>query len=95
MSFNSRINWKDRVVERPNTYTETTNADGSVTHTPKPGTVYQEGVPQSATNFNFDEEALQHTATAFDFLLMTYQAEMRDAQNRIETLEAQVAALQG
>ena len=36
MAFN-RTKWQDHVVERPRTFTEVTNADGSVTHTPAPG----------------------------------------------------------
>ena len=46
------INWKDHVVERPRTYTEVVNGDGSITHTPAPGEIIQQGTPQSATNFN-------------------------------------------
>jgi hypothetical protein len=93
MSYNKRIGWKDHVVERPRTYTETTNTDGSKTFTPSPGETLQKGTPQSSTNFNTMDEALQHISIAYDMLLMTSQAEMRDAQKRIKTLEAQVAAL--
>ena len=38
MAYN-RTKWQDHVVERPRTFTEVTNADGSVTHTPAPGEV--------------------------------------------------------
>ena len=31
-----RTNWKDHVVERPRTYTEAANSDGSKTFTPAP-----------------------------------------------------------
>ena len=44
--------WQDRVVESPNTYTETQNADGTITLTPAPGTVTQQGTPLSAANLN-------------------------------------------
>lgn len=57
MAYN-RTKWQDHVVERPRTFTEVTNADGSVTHTPAPGEVLQQGTPQSATNFNNIEDAL-------------------------------------
>lgn len=93
MSYNKRIEWKDHVVERPRTYTETTNQDNSKTFTPAPGSVIQQGTPQSATNFNKMDEAIQHIAVAFDELQMTMQAKLRDAEDRIVTLEAQVAAL--
>lgn len=95
MSYNARINWKDHVVQRPRTYTETTNGDGSKTYTPAPGEVLQRGTPQSATNFNQMEEAIQHLSIAFDMLLTIHQAELRGAQAEIETLKAQVAALGG
>lgn len=36
----TRVNWKNRIVQRPRTYTETTNLDGSRTDTPAPGTVH-------------------------------------------------------
>ncbi|MBR0407702.1 MAG: hypothetical protein IJI53_06670 [Clostridia bacterium] len=93
MSYNQRIGWKDHVVERPRTYTETVNGDGSKTFTAAPGAVIQQGTPQSATNFNTMDEALQHICIAFDELQMTMQAELRAAQDEIVTLKAQVAAL--
>lgn len=93
MSYNARINWKDHVVTRPRTYTETTNGDGSKTYTPAPGEVIQQGTPQSATNFNTMDEALQHISIAYDMLLTITQAEHRAAQADIATLKAQVAAL--
>ena len=93
MSYNDRIGWKDHVVERPRTYTEIQNSDGSKTYTPAPGEVLQQGTPQSATNFNKMEEALQHICIAYDELLCITQAELRSAQADIETLKSQVAAL--
>lgn len=93
MSYNKRIHWKDHVVERPRTYTEASNSDGSKTFTAAPGEILQQGTPQSATNFNTMEEALQHIAIAYDFLQMDMQAQLRDAQKRVATLEAQIAAL--
>ena len=93
MSYNERIRWKDHVVERPRTYTKVTNADNSETFTPAPGEVLQQGTPQSATNFNAMDEALQHLSIAYDMLMTITQAELRDNKDRIATLEAQVAAL--
>lgn len=95
MSYNARINWKDHVVERPRTYTESVNSDGSKTYIPAPGEVIQQGTPQSATNFNAMEEALQHICIAYDMLLTIGQAELRSAKAEVETLKAQVAALGG
>ena len=64
MSYNKRIGWKDHVVQRPRTYTEATNSDGSKTFTPAPGTVIQQGTAQSATNFNTMDEAQVATLTS-------------------------------
>ncbi len=77
MAYN-RTKWRDHVVERPRTFTEVTNADGSVTHTPAPGQVLQQGTPQSATNFNNIEEALQHFSVAFDWLCCIVQGQERE-----------------
>ena len=88
-----RTHWKDHVTERSRTFIETENEDGSVTHTPAPGEVLQQGTPQSATNFNKIEDALQHTAVAFDWLFCITQAQLREQAARIEELEAQTAAL--
>ena len=93
MSYNKRIAWKDHVVERPRTYTEATNTDGSKTFTPAPGEVLQQGTPQSSTNFNKMEEALQHLSVAFDELFCMTQAQLRAAQADIAALQAEVAEL--
>lgn len=84
-----RTNWQDHVVERPRTYTEVTNSDGSKTYTPAPGEILQQGTPQSATNFNRLEEGLQHTNVAFEWLYCIMQANARE----ITTLKEQVATL--
>lgn len=88
-----RINFKNRVVERPRTYTETVNQDGSKTLTPAPGEVQVPGTPLSAGNLNSEEEALAHISAALDLLITLQQAEIRDNQARIEALETAVAAL--
>lgn len=88
-----RIKWYDHVVEYPNRYTVTDNGDGTETHTESPGEVAQEGTPVNATNLNNIETALQHTAIAFDYYLMTSQAKQRDLETRLAVAEAQLAAL--
>lgn len=45
------VNWKDHVVEFPNRFTKD-EAGGYMTLERAPGTVRQQGTPQSATNFN-------------------------------------------
>lgn len=93
MSYNKRIGWKDHVVERPRTFSEASNSDGTKTLTPAPGEVKQQGTPMSATNFNTMEEAIQHISNAYDMMVTTYQAELREAKKRIKTLEAKVETL--
>lgn len=86
-----KIKWQDHVVERPRTYTEAANPDGSKTLTPAPGEVLQQGTPQSATNFNNSEEALLHYSVAFDMLLTIMNAQAMEMQKMNEKLEALVS----
>ncbi|WP_346867133.1 hypothetical protein [Clostridium sp. UBA1353] len=58
--------WKDRVVQNPRTYTKTDNADGSITLTPKPGVITEEGTPISAANMNRLEEGVESAAIIED-----------------------------
>lgn len=46
------VEWKDRLVERPRTFNTTSNPDGSITFTPAPGTVLEEGTAVNAGNMN-------------------------------------------
>lgn len=48
----ARINWKDRIVERPRTFNTQNNPDGSITLIPAPGEIIQEGTPVNAENLN-------------------------------------------
>ena len=89
----ARKRWQDHSVERPRTYTEAINEDGSKTYTPAFGEVLQEGTPQSATNLNNIEEGLQHTNIAFDLYYATSQAQMRDLEARLALAEAKLATL--
>lgn len=56
-----KTNWKDRVVERPNTYTMTNNGNGTVTLTPVPGQIIERGTPLNAENLNKIEDAIVET----------------------------------
>ena len=91
MSYNKRIQWEDHVRDSK-AYSMTKNGDDTVNLTPA-GNVLQQGTPQSATNFNTMEEALQHMCNAYDLMATIYQAELRDASNKIEALEKKVATL--
>lgn len=53
--------WTDRKVEKPLTFLMTTNADGSITLTPYPGVVEQEGSQLSAGRFNHIEDGIANS----------------------------------
>lgn len=48
----TKTTWADRQVQRPLTFTQTTNADGSITLSPAEGTVTQAGTPITAAILN-------------------------------------------
>lgn len=72
--------WQDEVVEYPYRYTETENADGTITHTPAPGETLKEGTPQSATNFNHMETGIfeAHQTSAENTRMIKSQGEKLD-----------------
>lgn len=69
MSIFNPINWKDRIVERPRTYTEVINQDGSRTDTPAPGVVQEPGTQVSATNLNQMDQGTQDAKAATALIL--------------------------
>lgn len=64
--------WQDEVVQYPYRYTETANGDGTIDHTPAPGTVMKQGTPQSATNFNHMENGI-HDSHLAEAIWLQYQ----------------------
>lgn len=50
--------WKDRVVEKPNTYRTVENPDGTITLYPITGQVIEKGTPISASNLNKIENGI-------------------------------------
>ena len=54
--------WEDRVVEKPMTYMMTTNEDGTVTLTPVPGTITNEGSKVNAERMNHIEQGIYDAA---------------------------------
>lgn len=69
MSIFNPINWKDRIVERPRTYTEVTNPDGSRTDTPSPGEIQEPGTQISATNLNQMDHGIQDAKVGAELML--------------------------
>ncbi|MBU5676758.1 hypothetical protein KQI88_10035 [Alkaliphilus sp. MSJ-5] len=53
-----KIKWQDHIVERPGTFREVQNQDGSVTHIPDEGEILQEGTPVNASKLNHMEEGI-------------------------------------
>ncbi len=52
--------WQDHVTEFEDRYTESRNDDGTITHTPVEGEIFQRGTPQSAENFNRMEDGISN-----------------------------------
>ena len=72
--------WTDRWVDRPRTYMETTNSDGSVTHTPAVGQVHQEGTPRDAEHMNKIEGGIEYAVDA-----------VNDLADRVDVVEENLA----
>lgn len=51
MSYTKTV-WQDRQVQKPMTFTQTTNGDGTVTLAPSEGTITQPGTPITAAALN-------------------------------------------
>ena len=86
-----KTRWQDHVVERPRTFIEINNDDGSVTLDPSPGEVLQQGTPQSATNFNNIETGLQHFSVAYDWLACIMQSQTMEIEKMKEQLTTLVS----
>lgn len=82
----TRTNWHNRAVQRPRTYVETTNSDNSVTHTPAPGTVAQEGTPLNEDNLNNIEQGIVDIVAALNEALSTIQT----IQNTLNTYNTRI-----
>lgn len=74
------LEWLDEVVEHPYRYTETPNGDGTIEHTPSPGTTLQEGTPQSATNFNHMEGGIHDAGLAGSIFLQAWRIINKEIQ---------------
>ena len=77
------VSWVDRIVQRPRTYTQVMNGDGSRTDTPAPGEVQEPGTQMSATNFNHMDDGILDSSIA-EALLLNF---VRQSEWRIGDLE--------
>lgn len=64
----TRTTWKNHVVEHPRTYTLHTNEDDTVTLTPAPGTIHQQGTPINDSNLNNIETGIEALVSECDRL---------------------------
>lgn len=83
MGIFNPINWKDRIVQRPRTYTEAYNQDGSRTDTPAPGEIQEQGTQISATNLNQMDHGVQDAKISAEQILIA----LRQIDWRVEDLE--------
>lgn len=83
-----RTNWRDHVVQRPKTYTETINGDGSKTFTDAPGEIIQPGTPMSATNFNNLEDGLGDVSVSLDVLTAYVMMKLARSNYTLDGLDA-------
>lgn len=58
MAYSKTI-WKNRVVEKPRTFTVTNNPDGTITLTPSEGTIVEAGTPITSENMNKIEQGIE------------------------------------
>lgn len=54
--------WVDHIVERPGTFREVQNLDGSITHIPDEGNILEEGSPFSANRMNHMEDGIYNVS---------------------------------
>ena len=67
--------WKDRVVEKPNTYRSVENPDGTITLYPITGQVIEKGTPVSAANLNKIENGIVELNEQLDKKVMLINEE--------------------
>jgi hypothetical protein len=83
-----KTSWKDHVVQRPKTYTETVNPDGTKTFADAPGEIVQQGTPMSATNFNNLEDGLGDVAASLDLLIAYVMMKLSRSNYTLDGLDA-------
>lgn len=86
------IRWLDEVVEFPNRYKETTNSDGTITHTASPGEQLQEGTPQSAKNFNHIENGIADAQLAKSIFLQYWLQRRADVDEHLRQHDEEFSA---
>lgn len=76
--------WQDRIVEKPRTFNLKNNTDGTVTLTPSPGTVIQEGTPVNAANMNGIENDITSTKSLLQSGLLKTNKTVMDLELKLK-----------
>lgn len=79
-----KLDWQDHITERPGTFKEINNNDGTVTHVPQEGEILQEGTPVSANNLNHMDEGIYNV-----------NRHAKDNRDMINRLAIEVSILKG
>lgn len=87
--MHNQTEWKDHVTQYPNRRQLTTNPDGTTEVAKAQGEVIQQGTPQSATNFNNQENGIQDSHTAFAVLLQYFMQFERWVREKIADYAAE------
>jgi len=82
----NRVNFTNRVVERPRTYTVTENEDETITLTPEPGEIVSEGVPFNAQNMNVLDKGINDCAEAINEM----DEDITELQARVKSFSASI-----
>lgn len=87
--MHNQTEWKDHVTQYPNRRQLTINPDGTTEVAKAQGEVIQQGTPQSATNFNNQENGIQDSHTAFAVLLQYFMQFERWVREKIADYAAE------
>lgn len=92
-----RVNFKNRIVSRPRTYTAVSNQDGSRTDTPAPGTVQQAGTPMNQATLNTLDKGIADCAAAINGIgdtLQEIQNALRETRTDVRGNASAIKAIQ-
>lgn len=85
----NQTEWKDHVTQYPNRREITDNPDGTKEVTKAQGEIIQQGTPQSATNFNKQENGIQDAYMAVAVLVQYFMQFERWARQKIADYAAE------
>lgn len=83
------ILWKDRQIERPNTFTLKNNPDGTYTLIPVPGTIFEQGTALSAQTLNLMQNKIKEEFNAVNMHFADIETEFDQAVGNL-TVDSEV-----